>query len=179
VAYGKIATLVAGTPVGSRKRNELMAGIDAEPPRPGAVFDRSSTDWVTYLQAQIRALGAVSHRLDFERPTAWERWLAGRLVEAGGVAESFETPLSPTPGLRVVTAGAQRDAAFAVLRELVAASRPAPIRRASISSRARRSTSTRACSSWRRTGPASTRPRPGSWAVSARITKRRPASPRR
>jgi hypothetical protein len=101
-----------------------MAGIDAEPPRPGAVFDRSSTDWVTYLQAQIERSAPSRIVWHFERPTAWERWLAGRLVEAGGVAESFETPLSPTPGLRVVTAGAQRDAAFAVLRELVAGLAP-------------------------------------------------------
>jgi hypothetical protein len=124
VAYGKIATLVAGTPGRIAEAYELMAGIDAEPPRPGAVFDRATIDWVTYLETQIERTSPSRVVWHFERPTAWERWLAGRLVAAGGVAETFETPLSPTPGLRVVTPRAQLSRALGVLRELVAGLAP-------------------------------------------------------
>jgi hypothetical protein len=54
----------------------------------------------------------------FERPTAWERWLATRLISAGGTEETFATALSPRPGRRVITPFAQRDTALAIPREI-------------------------------------------------------------
>jgi hypothetical protein len=119
IAYGKIAPLVAATPDRFVEAYSLMAGIDDEPPLPGRVFDPASTDFVTHLQTQIERTRPKRIVWHFERPTSWERWLAGRLAAAGGTQDTFATPLSPTHGIRVATPWAQRAGAFAVLRDLV------------------------------------------------------------
>jgi hypothetical protein len=124
VAYGKIATLVAGTPDRFAEAYELMAGLDYEPPTPGRVFDRATTDFFTVLEARMARAAPERIVWHFERPTSWERWLAGRLVAAGGTAETFSTPLSPAPGLRVVTPWIRRAEALAVFRELAAGLAP-------------------------------------------------------
>ncbi|MGH7893609.1 MAG: hypothetical protein ACREQL_03025, partial [Candidatus Binatia bacterium] len=89
--YGKIGALVAGAPDRFVEGYALMAGLDPEPPTPGPMFDRSSTDFATHLSARIDR--AAPRRLvwHFERPTRWERWLAYRLRAAGGMLERFST----------------------------------------------------------------------------------------
>jgi hypothetical protein len=124
VAYGKIAALAAGTPGRFVEGYGLMAALDLEPPTPGFLFDRMSTHFATYLAGELERTGATRIVWHFERPTAWERWLATRLVAAGGAEELFTTPLSPAPGRRVITPWARRDDALAVLREIGAGLAP-------------------------------------------------------
>src|SRR5262249_27725461 len=57
-----------------------------------------------------------------ERPTAWERWVASRLVAAGGRMSTFATPLGDGPGFRVET---DKSAESAVI-DAIAAIAPAP-----------------------------------------------------
>ena len=118
VAYGKIASLAAGAPGRFIEGYALIAGVDTEPPTPGFLFDRSATNFVAYLTAQLERTAPTRIVWHFERPTAWERWLALRLVAAGGTLAAFETPLSPSSGLQVITPWARRDEALAVLREI-------------------------------------------------------------
>ncbi len=118
VAYGKIATLEAGAPDRFVEGYSLMAAFDGEPPSRGAMYDRDVMDFVTYFTTQLERTRSTWILWHFERPTSWERWLAGRLVAAGGKQESFATALSPVPGLRVVTPPERVDDAIAILREL-------------------------------------------------------------
>ena len=118
IAYGKIATLVAGTPGRFVEGYGLMGAFDSEPPTRGALFDRSATDFLTHLRTQLERTAATRILWHFERPTPWERWLVRRLMAAGGRRESFATPLSPSSGIRIVTPAARRADAMAVLREL-------------------------------------------------------------
>ena len=118
VAYGKIAALVAGTPGRFVEAYALIGDLDMEPPTVGALYDRNTTTWVDYLTAQLDRVAPTRIVWHFERPSAWERWLVGRLTAAGGTPEIFKTPLSTSAGLRVVTPWERREEALAVLREL-------------------------------------------------------------
>jgi len=124
VAYGKIATLVAGTPGRFVEAYELLAGIDIEPPAPGPMFDRNATTFLAHLTEAIDRAAPTRIVWHFERPTAWERWLAGRLAAAGGSEERFPTPLAPSEGIRIVTSWARRADALAVLGEMAAGLAP-------------------------------------------------------
>jgi hypothetical protein len=117
-SYGKIAALVAGRPGTFVEGYALMAGYDPEPPGPARLFDDTNVPFADYLEVALER--AMPSRIvwQFERPTSWERWLAGRLVAAGGVREEFRTALSPRPGIRVTTPWARREDALAVLRAL-------------------------------------------------------------
>ncbi|MGH9391748.1 MAG: hypothetical protein ACRD1Z_19275, partial [Vicinamibacteria bacterium] len=95
-----------------------VRNFDVEPPLIGPVFDANSKDFASSLIERIEAAQPDEIVWHFEVPTQWERWLAERLSAAGGVASAFETPLAPTPGLRVRTGWSHREAAFEILREL-------------------------------------------------------------
>ena len=124
--YGKIAAAGAGKQLAFVEVYTLMANWDGEAPTPGSVFfDGRDGDFATALVERMERVAPERIVWQFERPTAWERWLARRLTDAGGTSESFSTPLSATPGERVVTPWERRDGAFAVLRALAAGSRPA------------------------------------------------------
>lgn len=87
-------------------------------------------DFASYIVEQLRKIDPTAVVWHFEYPTQWERWLADRLVEAGGERSEFDTPLSPTPGIRVRTPWSRSGEVEAVLRALgrdaVAARRPCP-----------------------------------------------------
>jgi hypothetical protein len=118
-SYGKIAALVAGRPAAFVEGYALMAGYDPEPPGPAMLFDGNTTfSFVDYLAGALDRAQPSRIIWQFERPTSWERWLAGRLAAAGGKREQFRTPLSPLPGIRVTTPWARRDDALEVLRAL-------------------------------------------------------------
>jgi hypothetical protein len=125
-SYGKIAALVAGRPAAFVEGYALMAGYDPEPPGPALLFDVSGRSFVDYLESGLENTTPTPSRIvwQFERPTSWERWLAGRLANAGGAREEFSTPLSLRPGIRVTTPWARRAEAFDVLRALVTVDAP-------------------------------------------------------
>lgn len=119
-AYGKIAASLAGKRTAFLEGYGLLAGWDGEMPTPGALFNEHDTDFVGYLVRRMDRVTPERIVWHFERPTRWEQWLVTRLERAGGVVESFPTPLSPTPGLRVVTDWSHHAEAIAVLRDLAA-----------------------------------------------------------
>jgi hypothetical protein len=53
-----------------------------------------------------------------ERPTAWDRWLASRLVAVGGRQTTFDTPLGDGPGFRVETDKGREEAVLGILTAL-------------------------------------------------------------
>ncbi len=117
-AYGKIAALAAGRREAFVEGYALMAAWDPEPPVIGVMFDRMSTNFVDELDARITRTNPRRIVWHFERPTAWERWLADRLRAAGGVLETFPTPLNPLGGIRVTTPIERRADAMAVIGEV-------------------------------------------------------------
>jgi hypothetical protein len=117
-AYGKIASLAAHQPGRFVEMYALMADWDGEPPVMGPIYDRARTSFARALAARIEAAQPREIVWHFERPTAWERWLAARLEAAGGTLERFATALSPHDGIRVTTPGARRADALAVIDEL-------------------------------------------------------------
>jgi hypothetical protein len=114
-AYGKIASLAAHQPGRFVEMYALMADWDGEPPAIGPIYDRARTSFARTLAARIEAARPREIVWHFERPTAWERWLATRLEAAGGTVERFATALSPRDGIRVTTPWARRAAALAVI----------------------------------------------------------------
>jgi hypothetical protein len=116
-AYGKIAALAAGRPRAFVEGYGLMAAWDPEPPTPGMTFDRTASTFVDELESRMDAVAPRRIVWHFERPTAWERWLAGRLQAAGAVRETFATPLGPGDGIRLLMSVARRPQAMAVLRD--------------------------------------------------------------
>ena len=117
--YGRVAALSVGRPSSFLEFYPAMRNLDFEPPSPGPFFDVRTTDFPSYIVARIEAATPRTIVWHFERPTQWERWLASKLVEAGGTATDFQTAVSPTPGLQVRTPWAEREPAFRVLRALV------------------------------------------------------------
>jgi hypothetical protein len=93
VAYGKIASLLSGAPDRFLEGYGLMADWDIEPPTPGLIFDKTRMTFADYLESRIARTAATRIIWQFECPTSWERWLAGRLALAGGVVESYATVL--------------------------------------------------------------------------------------
>jgi hypothetical protein len=122
-AYGKLAALAAGTPSAFVDAYALMADWDVEPPM-APMFDRYQTNFAEELAARIEGTRARRIVWHFERPTAWERWLAARLASAGSDVETFATPLGPEPGIRLTTPWERRDEALAAIRELAAGLEP-------------------------------------------------------
>ena len=116
--HGKLAALAAGKDGNFVEFYPVVRNFDVEPPVVGQVFDATTRDFASNLIERIEAARPDEIVWHFELPTQWERWLAERLSAAGGVASAFETPLSPTPGLRVRTDWSHREAAFEILREL-------------------------------------------------------------
>jgi hypothetical protein len=88
------------------------------------MFDRYQTNFAEELAARIEGTHARRIVWHFERPTAWERWLAARLANAGSDVETFVTPLGPGLGIRLTTPWERRDEALAVIRELAAGLEP-------------------------------------------------------
>ena len=125
--YGKIASLQAGAPERFVEAYRLMADrnwdVDGS-----AVFDKTRTNFGAYLSEQIEQTTPRRIVWHFERPSAWESWLAGRLVEAGGTAGTFATPLAfgaAVPrGLRVTTPWERREDALALVRDLASGTVP-------------------------------------------------------
>src|SRR5207249_2257386 len=73
-------------------------------------------------------LGSIPYRnivWHDERPTAWDRWLIGRLAAVGGRVTQFSTPLGERPGLRIVTSKAIEPAVLDVLSAIGGVSDPA------------------------------------------------------
>jgi hypothetical protein len=116
--YGKIAALAAGARERFVEAYALMGNSDIEPPVLGAMFDSSSLTFADELAKRLERTAARRIVWHFERPTAWERWLADRLRAAGGELETFQTPLSPRDGMRITTPWERRDEAMAVIREI-------------------------------------------------------------
>ena len=116
--HGKLAALAAGKPSSFVAFYPVVRNFDVEPPLIGPYYDAAAKDFASYLIERIEAAEPEEIVWHFETPTQWERWLARRLSAAGGVASEFETPLSPTPGLRIRTPWSGRAAVFAILREL-------------------------------------------------------------
>jgi hypothetical protein len=117
-AYGKIAAIAAGGREQFVEAYGLMGNWDVEPPVIGRLFDASRRTFVDELTVRIERATPKRIVWHFERPTTWERWLADRLLAAGGELETFPTALSPRDGIRVITPWERRDAALAVMREL-------------------------------------------------------------
>ncbi|TMB23509.1 MAG: glycosyltransferase family 39 protein [Deltaproteobacteria bacterium] len=118
--YGKLAALVAGQPDRFLDLYAAMADFDVEPPSVGPLYDGTRMNFDAWVVERIEKAQPSRILWHFERPTQWERWLAGRLARAGGTLRTFTTPLSATPAIEVATPWAARDGAFAVLRELAA-----------------------------------------------------------
>jgi hypothetical protein len=116
--HGKLAALAAGREGNFVEFYPVVRNFDIEPPLIGPVFDAKAKDFAAYLIERIEAAQPVEIVWHFELPTQWERWLAEGLSAASGVASEFESPLGPTPGLRVRTDWSRREAAFEILRTL-------------------------------------------------------------
>lgn len=122
--YGRLAALEAGHASSFLEFYPLMAD------RPAALFeheryyDPATASVATYLAARIERARPQAVVWHFERPTQWERWLAERLVAAGGTLETFPSPLSLVPAMRVTTPWEFREAAFAVLRDVATTTKP-------------------------------------------------------
>jgi len=142
--YGKLAALEAGRPGNFAQFYAALANVDAEPPRPGPLWDPAHDDPASYLIRRIEAAQPATILWDFEEPTTWERWLAGELVAAGGTRRSVEarltrgidrparaedadggnTSAATGSGIVVATAWERREDAYRVLRNLTAAASP-------------------------------------------------------
>ncbi len=125
--YGRVAALSVDRPRSFLDFYPVMRNLDFSKDSPGRQFDATRLDFAAYVRQRIEAATPATIVWHFECPTQWERWLARRLVEAGGTAAEFETPLSRTPGLQVRTDWAHRDAAYRVLADLVAREQPADV----------------------------------------------------
>jgi hypothetical protein len=121
-AYGKIAALAAGARDRFVEAYALMGNFDLEPPQVGTMFDAASRSFADELAARIERAAPRRIVWHFERPTTWERWLAGRLRAAGGELETFPTALAPHDGIRVTTPWERRADALGILRDLAAGS---------------------------------------------------------
>jgi hypothetical protein len=125
--YGKIASLQAGAPESFVEAYGLMADPDWDADG-AAIFDKTKTNFGAYLSERIERTTPRRIVWHFERPSAWESWLGGRLVEAGGTASTFATPLAfgaAVPrGLRISTPWERREDAFAVVRDLASGTVP-------------------------------------------------------
>jgi len=113
--YGKQAAFAAGRNASFVEFYSLVQNFDAEPPVAGAVFDRARTDFASHLAERVRLAAPASIVWHFEEPTQWETWLSEQLRAAGGELETFATPLSRLPGIRVRT---PPERALALLRDL-------------------------------------------------------------
>jgi hypothetical protein len=123
--YGKLAAVAAGHPTAFVELYSLMQDWDSEPPDYRPFFDVRNDDFGTYLERRVAAVAPRVIRWHFEHPTAWERWLAGRLASAdGAVTTTFATPLGDPDGLEVRVPAEGVPSALAVVRELAA-----PVRR--------------------------------------------------
>jgi 4-amino-4-deoxy-L-arabinose transferase-like glycosyltransferase len=118
--YGKLGALAAGRPRNFVELYAAMANWNSQPADAGVMYDSTRTDFASYLVERIEQ-GQPDHIIwHFEGPTQWERWLAERLVAAGGTLQTFDTPLARTQGIAVRTPWDRRLAAFALLRQLAA-----------------------------------------------------------
>jgi len=116
--YGKLAALTVGRERSFVEFYALVSNFDFEPPVIGHIYDGSATDFAAYLARRLDEARPEAIVWHFERPTAWERWLAARLERAGGALTTFPTPLSTTPGISVRTPWTRRDEALAIFHEL-------------------------------------------------------------
>jgi len=123
--YGKIAALTAGKPRRFADYYTLVANLDFDPPRVGEVYDAARADFASYLADAIAREQPTEIRWEFVQPTLWERWLADRLVAAGGTRVTMDDPSlvtmslrHPDPGFEIVTPWERRADALAVLSEL-------------------------------------------------------------
>ena len=123
--YGRIGALAAGRPANFLEYYPLAANFDLEPPRVGPIYNPLQTDFAEYIARRLEAAQPSRILWEFPEPTQWERWLAQRLVAAGGqVREVDEPSLIPggrpgaDTGLVVATPWERRESALAVLREL-------------------------------------------------------------
>jgi hypothetical protein len=125
--YGKIASLVAGRRDRFVEAYSLMADWDLEPPIRGAIFEKGTHDFASYLTEQIERARPARVVWHFERPTTWERWLAVRLAQAGGEIAWFPTPLAEAHGrgIRITTPADRLDDALAIMRGLATGARSA------------------------------------------------------
>ena len=84
------------------------------------VFRRYSAtgDHEAFLRELLGGIPYGSIVWHCERPTAWDRWLANRLVAIGGRLTTFSTPLGDGPGFRVETDKGHEQAVLAVLASL-------------------------------------------------------------
>jgi hypothetical protein len=122
--YGRVAALAAGQPKRFLDFYPVMRNLDFSRDAPGPSFDPARQSFASFIIERIETARPSTIVWHFECPTQWERWLAGRLVEAGGTALEFDTPLARTRGLQVRTDWSRRDAAFAVLTDLVRREHP-------------------------------------------------------
>jgi hypothetical protein len=118
--YGQLAALSAGRPGNFVAFYDAVANFTWEPPRRGGVFyDGTRADFASYLFAQLDAARPATVVWHFERPTRWERWVIGRLEQAGGTVSAFATPLSASPGAQVRTPWPLSPGVRAVVEDLV------------------------------------------------------------
>jgi len=75
-------------------------------------------DHEAFLRQLLGAIPYGSIVWQSERPTAWDRWLASRLVAVGGRLTTFSTPLGDGPGFRVETDKGREEAVLGVLASL-------------------------------------------------------------
>jgi hypothetical protein len=113
--YGKIAALAAGRPERFVEYYSLVTNADAQPPRAGPIHD-PALDEVSYLTTRLDEARPDVIRWHFAQPTQWERWLADRLVEAGGELHVLDDPAlalssvtASDPALEVTTPAARSD----------------------------------------------------------------------
>jgi hypothetical protein len=125
--YGRVAALSVDRPRSFLDFYPVMRNLDLSRDNPGRQFDATRQDFASYMRQRIEAARPATIVWHFESPTQWERWLARRLVDAGGTAVEFETPLSRERGLQVRTEWAHREAAYRVLADLVAREQPADV----------------------------------------------------
>jgi hypothetical protein len=123
--YGKIAALAAGKPRSFVPYYPLVANFDHDPPRVGQIYDGAGVDFASYLAGAIESERPAEIVWAFAQPTQWERWLADRLVAAGGERRPRDDPSltttrlrDPDPGFEVVTPWAARAGALAVVNDL-------------------------------------------------------------
>jgi hypothetical protein len=113
--YGRLGAIAAGRRSGFVDFYAWATGLDPHNPLAGNLPQTAPTFAEGIIDALEHAppTAVVWH---FERPTAWERWFAQQLAAGGGRLETFDTPLSSTPGLRVRTPWQARAGAFEALR---------------------------------------------------------------
>jgi hypothetical protein len=122
--YARLAALEAGHPTSVLEFYPIMANRPVAPFEHERYFNPPATTYGSYLVSRIERAHPQAIVWHFERPTQWERWLAERLARAGGELETFSSPLSVVPAIRVTTPWDAREAAFAVLREVATTTKP-------------------------------------------------------